>query len=195
MGTRANLLAGGGTLYIAPSGTALPELNDLDTGIVAPTSPWVATGFRVGPLDIEYTPEIEKIFVEEHLGAIKANLTAENAMLSTELGERDKTAYTQAISAVTASDVAAGANQTGQSKWAVGDGSLTEVSLLFVGRSPAGFSRAYYAPVAVADVKVKDTYAKKFNGMPVSWLVLADPAQTAGKRLLQAYDITAVPTS
>ncbi len=195
MGTRANLLAGGGALWIAPTGTALPEVADIDTGVIAPSSPWVQTGFRIGPVEIEYEPSIEDIFVEEHLAAIKANLTAEKAMISTQFGERDKTAYTQAISAITASAVAAGASQAGQDQFSVGDGALVEVSLLFVGRSPEGYSRAIHAHIAVANAKIKDSYGKKFAGLPAQWMLMADPGKTAGKRLFQYYDITAVPTS
>ena len=195
MGTRANLLAGGGTLYLAPTGTALPELNDLDSGIASPASPWSATGFRMAPLDIEYDPKIDEIFVEEHLAAIKGVLTQEAATLSTALAERDKTAMSQAISAITSSTVSAATDQTGQSKWSVGDGTLNEVSLLFVGKSPAGYSRVIYVPVALANGKVKDSYGKKQTGVPVAWMALADPSQTEGKRLFQVYDISAVPTA
>ena len=68
-------------------------------------------------------------------------------------------------------------------------------SLLFVGKSPAGYSRVIYVPVALANGKVKDSYGKKHTGVPVAWMALADPSQTEGKRLFQVYDISAVPTA
>ena len=195
MGTRANLLAGGGALWIAPTGTALPEVNNIDTGIITPTAPWVQTGFRIGPVEVGYEPSFEDVIVEEHLAAIKAILTAEKAMISTQFGERDKTAYDNAISALTASSVAAAADQAGQDLMSVGDGTLAEVSLLFIGTSPEGYSRAIHAHIAVPNAKIKDSYGKKFAGLPVEWMLLADPGKTAGKRLFQYYDITALPTS
>lgn len=195
MGTRANLMSGGGTLYVAPTGTALPEMDDIDPGLIVPSGSWSATGFRTEPVEIEYDPKMEEVVVEEHLAAVKLVLTAESAMLTTGLGERDMAAYQQAISAITATSVSAGADQTAQKQFSVGDGTLGEVSLLFIGKSPAGYSRAIYIPVAVANAKIKDSYGKKFAGLPASWFVLADPTQTAGKRLIQVFDITAVPTS
>lgn len=195
MGTRANLLAGGGMLYVAATGTALPESDNLDTGIVVPGEDWAPTGFRMGPLDVEYDPKIGEIFVEEHLAAVKAILEAEGAMLSTELAERDQSAMAMAISALTSGMTEAAANQTGKSSWAVGDGSLVELSLLFVGKSPAGFSRVIFVPLAVANAKVKDSYGKKHAGLNTQWMAMADPAQPVGTRLFQVFDITAVPTS
>lgn len=196
MGTLANLLAGPGMLYVAPVGESLPELNDIDSGIITPAGNWSALGYRTEPgLLMEYNPGLEKVMIEEATGPVKMNLHEEEVLLSSGLAERDMQAYKDAISALTTSQTAAGASQTAQDVFSLGGGTVREVQLLFIGKSPEGYSRAIVAWKAVAQGKISDKYSKKFAGINAQWMVLSDPSKSAGQQLLKVIDITAVPTS
>lgn len=194
MGTLTNLLAGTGTIYTAPTGEALPELDDVDSGLISPGGNWTATGFTQDGFTVEYTPTFEKVVVDQHKAAVDSILTAEAASAAFTLAETDAAALAAAFG-VAYTTTAAAANQTGQSELGVGDTTKVKKALLILGTSPAGYSRMIYCPKASPEAKVTIKLEKKHNGVAQQYELLTDPTQTAGKRLIQILDITAVPTS
>ena len=199
MGTKANLMAGTGLLYQAPTGEALPEINDLapPAVTVTPAGNWSVMGFTVDAHELIYEPEHEEIFVNEHQGPVKIVLVKEGAMFKAKFAENDLTAYVRAMSAGTLSTTAAGANQTAQDILKVGDGTLTEKALLYVGTSPESGSRLIHIPFAVATGGAILRHAKQHGDMnfDVEWTIECNPSCTAGQRMFLVYDITAAASS
>ena len=91
--------------------------------------------------------------------------------------------------------VAAGADQTAQDQLGIGDGSLTEISLLVLGSNPEGGSRVIHVPICIARPMLSLAHNKAHDAYDVEWVIQNDPSQTAGERMIKIYDITAVATS
>ena len=194
MGTTTNLLAGIGTIYTAPVGEALPADDDVDSGIITPGGNWTATGFTQDGCTVDYTPTYEDVIVDQHKAPVDSILTAEAGSIAFTLAESDASALAAAFG-VAYTTVAAAANQTGQSNLGVGDSTKVKKAILIIGTAPGGYSRWVYCPKAVPEAKVSIKLEKKHNGIAQQYKLLTDTSQSAGQRLFQVKDITAVPTS
>ena len=194
MGTTTNLLAGIGTIYTAPVGEALPADDDVDSGIITPGGNWTATGFTQDGCTVDYTPTYEDVIVDQHKAAVDSILTAEAGSIAFTLAESDASALAAAFG-VAYTTVAAAANQTGQSNLGVGDSTKVKKAILIIGTAPGGYSRWVYCPKAVPEAKVSIKLEKKHNGIAQQYKLLTDTSQSAGQRLFQVKDITAIPTS
>lgn len=197
MGTVLNLLSGTPTLYIASDGEALPELDDLTPPAKTITvgGSWSAVGFTLEDFEFTYEPTYEEIFVNEHQAPMQSVLVKEMLKLSLVLAEKDFTAWSQTMNAATLATVAAGADQTAQDTLVVGDGTSAIKALLLVGTSPESGSRVIHIPHAKQTGPSKLVMAKGHKGIGVEFTALTDTSQSAGARLFQAYDITAVASS
>ena len=198
MGSRTNIIAGAVRIYTAPTGEALPELDDEDDGDLTFAGNWVLAGFsNEEGIDVEYTPTIEYKRVAEHLGPLKGVIIEEELKFSFQVAERDIDAFVLAIGASSKTTTAAAADQSGQDILNLGDGSLTEIALALYGEnlSPEGYFRVWHAPLVVKSATVTNKDNKTFNDIPVEFTVLCDPTGTAGQRMVRVYDMTAVPTS
>ena len=198
MGTVANLLSGTPTIYRAPTGEALPELNDLTPPaltIGTPGGNWTAVGFTMEEHEFEYTPTTEAVRVNEHHGPVKMVLTDEDGMLRFKLAENDLTAWSQGMNASTLSTTTAAADQVGQDLLGAGDGSLTEYAYILVGTSPELGSRVIHIPKGVESGASTFTFSKSHNPADVEITIINDTTQTAGERLFKIYDVTAAATT
>lgn len=199
MPTKANLLAGTGTLYQAATGEALPQINDLTPPAVTITvaGNWSAQGFTVDKHELEYEPEYEEIVVNEHQGPVKIVLVKEGAIFKAKFSENDLTAYSRAVSAATLSTVSAGADQVAQDILSIGDGTSAEKALLYVSTSPEGGSRIIHIPFCVATGGFLLSHSKRHadTEFDVEWTILCNPSGTAGQRMFRVYDITAAASS
>lgn len=197
MGTKINLLAGVGTLYTAAQGEALPEVDNLAPPAitVTPGGNWTAIGYTIEDHDFDYEVEHELVQVNESNGAVKAILVKEGALVKFKFAERDLAALNLAMPAGTLTTIAAGADQTAQDNLGIGDGTLVEKSLLYLGRSPEGGSRLIHIPIAVASGGVMLGQRKGHKPYDVEYTVLSDMTQGAGYRLMTIYDITAAASS
>ncbi len=199
MATKANLLDGPGLLYIAPTGEALPELDDLTPPAitVTPAGNWTAEGFFLEGHELDIEVEWEQRFVDQHLGPIRQVAVREGGLFKVKFVEEDLTAYNVGLSSrTTLSTVAAGADQTAQDQLGFGDkASTTERSLLFVSTNPEAGSRLIHIPIAVATENLALVSKLAGEGFDIGFSILADPTKSAGERMLKFYDITAVASS
>jgi len=199
MASKTNLLYGPGVLYIAPTGEALTELDDLTPPAVTitPAGNWSAIGFTVENHRLLTEQEHEEAYVLEHLGPLIAVCTKERAVFLVKFAERDLTAFNQGLfSRSTLATTAAGANQTAQDKLGFGDkATTTQKSLLYLDTSPEGGSRVLHMYIAQAIQNQEIIYSLKHEGFDAAFLLLCDPTKSAGERIYKWYDITAVATS
>jgi len=200
MGTEANLLVNRGTLYVAPTGESLPEIDDIEPpGItVTPAGNWTAVGFtddenHIFNLEVEY----QVLYVSENLPPVKIVCIREGGTLSIKFIESDLTALNTALSSrTTLSTVSAGADQTAQDILKFGDkSSTTEKALLYVASNPEGGSRLIHMPYAVATGGLSIPMGKQVEGYDVEFTLRADTSASAGETLLVIYDITAQASS
>lgn len=185
-------------MYIAPTGEALPELNNLAPPAVTITTPagnWALSPFTVEDEDLDYTPEFEEVMVNQHNARVKTLLVKEGAVWKFKFSERDLAAYSKALAAGTLATVSAGADQTAQDTLGLGDGAAVEKSLLYIGLSPEGGSRIIYTPNVVATGSLNVGHRKGHKPFDVEYTLNCDPTRSAGERLLKIYDITAAASS
>lgn len=189
-GTVANILVGSVALRIAPSGTALPNL-DGSTPINWPAA-WTKVGYTEKGVDFAYTPSVKEMKVDEEIAGVLFVLDAEKADLSCDLSEGTLDNLNRAISASTLVKTAATSTQSAISTLYFGSGVLTEVMVGFEGFSPNGLSRVCVATRAVAQAAVKLAFKRADKVMtPVTFGLLADSTKPLGQRLVQIMDQTA----
>lgn len=195
MGSVTNILGAQATVYKAAYGEALPELNDLDTGLISPAGNWTQVGFTMDDCLWEHSPSQEWVKINESAGEVKGFNVGEAQRVAYTLAEADMTAVAHAITGASVSTTAAAADQTAQDIVTTGDLTLTEYALLIIGTSPEGYSRLVYVPKCVQSGTVTLIQKRGHSGIPVEWKVLADMTRSAGDRMVKLYDLTAVPTS
>jgi hypothetical protein len=83
MGNVANVIAGSAQLFIAPAGTALPTLSGSATDFNLFSDP----GFTDDGMELDYTPTMKDIMVDELSAPVKVLITAEKLIISVKLAE------------------------------------------------------------------------------------------------------------
>lgn len=197
--TKANLLAGTYTLYLAPVGEALPELDDLEPPAItigAPGGSWSEVGYTLQDQELKATIGKQAVRVNEHNPVLKRFPTEEDGSLKIVLAENDLTRYRYLNSGATLSTVAAGADQVAQDIVGFGDKvAAARWAGLFVGVTPEGGSRV----IAVWDMEQEGdavaVFSKEHKGWEVTFLMNVDEAQAVGDRLFKIIDITAAASS
>lgn len=195
MGSVTNILGAEATVYKAAYGEALPELDDIDTGLITPAGNWVQVGFTMDDCLMEYSPSFEWVKINESAGEVKGFLTAEAARIAYTLAEADMTALAHGITGASVSTTAADDDQTAQDTVGIGDLTRTEYTLMILGTSPEGYARLVYVPKCVQSGTVTLIQKRGHSGVPVEWKVLTDMTRSAGERMIKLYDMTAVPSN
>lgn len=196
--TAANLISGTPQVYIAATGEALPEIDDLDpsTLVISVAGNWTAIGGTIDDHILEYTPTFNPVSVNEHLNPVKYILAGEEGKFMVKFAEYDLTHVDYSMAASTLSTTSAGADQTGQDILKVGSGTAAETAVLVVGTSPEGGSRVLHIPKAIATGGLSIPWSKSdVSQWDVEWTIISDTTLTAGEDMLVVYDITAAATT
>jgi hypothetical protein len=178
-----NVIAGSGTLYIAPSGTAIPTLTSLPITWTGFSSP----GYTDDGVEFVYTPTFKDINVDEEMSPVQKLLTAEKLEINVKLAETTLVNLQRAIAGSTLvegggiSTLYVGSSATPQ-EWVLGfqgpaplaNGNKTRVLVVWRVMPTAAVTFKYQR-------KDKVIYNVKFEG-------LADSTQSAGQRLFKAID-------
>lgn len=128
------VLMGVGKLYVAPVGTAFPEVN------AAPGGSWTNLGYTVDGVTITKGQSIEEVSSDQETGPVKARRTEETLVVETKLLEATLENLGKLL-ALTVTDTAPGAGSIGTRKVGLYQGGLvTEYAFLFRGDSPYGAS-------------------------------------------------------
>lgn len=136
------ILSGAGTLYIAPSEEAAPEVD------AAPAGSWEEMGETDGGVKVKYSQEIEKQYTDQRAGAVKAIRKEESLVIETNLAQATLENLAQAMGGLTVTDTAAGAGTIGIREMGMSQGGeVSEFSMLFRADSPYGdYPAQYYVP-------------------------------------------------
>ena len=187
------LLIGAGTLYIAPSGTAKPDLED------APGVGWRALGETDGGVKIIKTRKRVKHSSDQRTGAIAASQEEEGATVETNLQDSTLENLADVLDGIV-TDVAPGSGSIGYRKVGMYSGpEVEEHALLFRGKSPYGANMPaqYYVPRGYMDDDVGREFKKGEKSLiPVKFEVLEDLDATDEKLrfgVFEAQDAAALP--
>lgn len=179
----ANVIAGSGQLFLAPSGTALPALTSLPVTWTNFTSP----GYTDDGVEFVYTPTFKDITVDEEMAPVQKLLTAEKLEINVKLAE---TTLQNLVKAIAGASLVEGAgistlylgSASSPSQWVLG----------FQGPAPLANGNAtriivVYRVIGTAAVTAK--YQRKDKVIyNVKFEALADSTQSAGQRLCKMID-------
>lgn len=153
--TPYDLLVGVGTLYIAPSGTAMPAVN------ATPSSTWRELGETDDGVKVSRTQNIEAFSSDQRTGKVKAVRTEEGLTIEANL---QKTTLENLADVLNSSvtTVAAGSGTIGTKTIGMHAGAtVSEFAFLFRAFSPYGnFPAQYYVPRGYFSGDVEMEYKK-----------------------------------
>ncbi len=183
------VIAAPGTVYLAPVGTAFP---DVDT---TPVAPWVKVGttgdrnYNEDGIKVRHSETVELWRSAGSTGARKAFRTAEALRVSLVLADLSLEEYAVALNHNTVTDTPAGAGTPGTKKVGLSRGlDVTQKALLLrINASPEGddWNMQYEIPVAVQVAEPEVVFIKGPNpaALALEWEALEDPlAATADER-------------
>lgn len=189
MGTAANVVVGSGIMYVAPIGTALPDVDGSVYPIVWGAG-WEQVGYTDDGVEITYSPTYKDIEVDEELSPVQVILVKESATIMAKLAEATILNMNRAISASLYSSSSAAANDIIRLDF--GSGVSEEVMVGFEGPAPGstGLTRVFIAYRAKSVASVGQKYSRQDKViLPLELRILADSTQDAGKRLGMMVDI------
>ena len=83
----ANVIAGSGALYLAPSGTALPSLVTMPTDSTWTAAGFIGSGYTDDGVQIVYTPQVKDIAVDEEMSPVQILLIGEKLEINLKFAE------------------------------------------------------------------------------------------------------------
>lgn len=173
------LLTNVGRLYIAPVGTAFPDLTE------TPASPWRDLGDTQDGLDLNSDDKVELVRTDQRTGPVKATRVDETVVVKTKLAEATLENLADALGA-TVTDTVAGVGTIGTREVQLHRGAtVQEFAFLFRADSPYGpYPGQYELPRAYCDEVGAIKYDKGKNvAIPVTFKCLEDlGAATEGER-------------
>ena len=197
--TAANILAGFPGIYLAPTGEALTEIDDLTPPAVTitPAGNWVILGGTWEEYELTLEPAFLFDRINETNGPINAHLDQEEGSLKLKIAERDFTHLNiMSSSYSTLATVASGADQVAQDTLTTGSKAVTtQTAILILATSPEAGSRVIHVPFSLVTSPLVMPFSKKNEPMEVVWTFLSNPAGTAGARMTSWTDITGVAAS
>ncbi len=186
-----NVLTGVGRMYIAPVGTAFPNVND------NPSNTWVDLGDTQDGVDVDLNDKIELTHTDQRTGPVKPTRTEETAKIKTKLAEATLENLANALG-VSVTNTDPGSGTIGKREIPLYRGAVvTEYALLFRGGSPYGpYNAQYQVPRAYFTLDALKYEKGKNLALPISIEMLEDlNAATASERFgkLVAQSAAALP--
>lgn len=184
-----NVLVGSGLLYVAPIGTALPDLTE--TPVTWPVG-WVEVGYTEDGVEIQHAPTFKDIEVDEEMDPVKTVLTGNKMTVAAKLAEATLENMKYAIPGSTITTVAAGVSNVGSKTLKFGSPATVPEALVgFQGTSPEGFERVFIMYRGQQVGTMASSYKKADKVLvPVEFRGLADSSKPKGERLGFITDIT-----
>ena len=188
----ANVIAGAGALYLAPSGTAAPSLATMPTDSSWTAAGFVGSGYTDDGVQFTYTPQVKDIEVDEEMSPVQILLIGEKLEISLKFAE---VTLNNLLRAIAGSSLVEG---SGISTLYLGtplQSAVQQYVLGFMGPAPGlepnaiNTGRVILVHRVVAIAAVTEHYQRKdkrvFN---VKFQAIADSTQQQGQRLAQIID-------
>jgi hypothetical protein len=186
------ILTGVGELYLAPAGTAFPDVN------ATPGASWIDLGNTQDGVTVTADQDITEIRVDQETGPVKATRAEENLVIGTKLAAAtlENLAYVLGNSVI---DTPPGVGTIGTREVGMYRGQVVKTyALLFRGVSAYGdYPAQYEVPLGYFGGASESEYTKDGNaGIPVEFHALVDPnAATDAEKfgVLVMQDAAALP--
>lgn len=195
---RTALFAGPAVVYLAPTGEALPEINDLTPPAISGVSPggnWTKIDHVMDAVQLSFSREFQEVDTFEALGSQKLHATKESASIALKVGDRTFDNVDDYVPGVSLETVAAAADQVAQTIASFGGAGVTEMALLAIISNENSGDRIVHVPICVSVGEASEVMSREHNGMDIELKVLADPTATAGQEMFRIYSITAAATT
>ena len=188
------IIAGPYTLWLAPVGTAIPQVN------VAPPIAWVRVGtggdvnYDEDGVTVSHVAKKELVRSAGRTGAVKAFITEEDLMISLKLMDISLEQYATALNKLAPTTVAAGVGTPGTKRIGLSQGAVpTEYAMLCRGASPYGanFTAQYEVPRCFQSGDAKPVFKKgkpatlELEFMALEDLSVASPLERFGRLISQ----------
>lgn len=192
------IFAGPATVWVAPVGEALPEVDDLAPPAVTitPAGNWTEVEFVAESVGISATAEFQFVRVAASDLPVKSFKQTEELEVTFQSQDLGVDALAQFHSVMTlGTPISAAADQTAQSIVGIGDGANKEFTMLIILTNQDTADRIIhlYKVQCSSDLEMK--YGKEHESWDVGFTVLADLTKSSGETAGKIYDITAVATS
>jgi len=181
------IIAGPATVYIAPTGTAFPDVNAL------PGAAWVNLGDTEGGVAVIAGQTVKELTVDQSMLPVKVIRTAASMRVEFSLAEitLENFAYALGLSVV---DVAPGVGTIGtRSVTLSASGSLARRALLVRGPSPYGdWTAQFELPNVGQTGEINLRYVKDDKAVIATvWMVMEDPDNANQFGVVRAQDAAA----
>ncbi|MBT3390345.1 MAG: hypothetical protein HN413_08025 [Chloroflexi bacterium] len=189
------ILSGVGVLYVATAETAKPSFDS------APGVAWTEISETDGGVKVISSQEIEKLYADQHTGALKAIRKEESLKIETNIIRSTLEILAKILGGVTVTDTAAGASTIGYRTLGFHRGnSVTEFAMLFRGTAQsaygASYSAQFYIPRGFFNGEMGLEFKKDGKVMvPVQFEALMDLDEATSEYKFGQYDMQdAAPT-
>jgi len=186
MKQKGSIIAGAGTLYISDVGEPLPDF-DIDGTWPTDSTGYMDIGFSEG-ITLEYEPEWKETMADTFMAPVAMHLIKESAKITANLHQKDFDTLHAIISASTLTNVAPD-TVPGMEVLSIGNGTIVEKQLVFVGKSPEGFSRAWVMYRGVSTGAFTHEGTNEPATIEVEFTALEDPTKPMGARLVSWFSV------
>ena len=183
------ILSGVGVLYVADGETAKPEME------ADPPAAWTEISETDGGVKVISSQELEKLFADQHTGALKAIRKEEGLRIETNIIRNTLEILAKVLGGQTVTDTAPGASSVGFRTVGFHRGqSVTEFAMLFRGSAQSAYGATYaaqfYIPRGYFDGEVGLEFKKDGKVLvPVQFEALLDLDEATSEYKFGQYDM------
>jgi len=183
------ILFGVGVLYVATAETAKPAMDS------APDGSWTEISETEGGVKVVSGQEIQKLFADQHTGAVKVIRSEESLKIETNIVRSTLEILAKVLGGVTVTDTAEGTSTMGFRTLGFHRGqSVTEFAMLFRGSAQsaygASYAAQYYIPRGFFAGEVGMEFKKDDKVLiPVQFEALLDLDESTSEYKFGQYDM------
>lgn len=179
------ILTGVGELYLAPVGTAKPDLEDV------PGAAWTALGYTDGGVTLNLEQKIDEHRVDQETGAVEASRSEESLKIETSLAEVTLENLGRVLGRTVAVTAAASGVIGKRSVGLYRGAAVQKYALLYRGSSAYGaFPAQYYVPVCYFGGNIKQEYKKDGKVLiPCEFNALVNPNASSEAEKFGVYEM------
>jgi len=188
----SNVIAGAGFMYLAPAGTAIPDLSTMPTDSTLQSAGFVPSGYTDDGVQFTYTPQTKDIDVDEEMSPVQILLIGEKLEINLKFAE---VTLNNLLRAIAGSSLVEGAGISTLYLGSPAQSSVQEYVAIFMGPAPGTEANAGTTGRVIAVYRIKSTGAVTHHAQrkdkvvyAVKFTALADSTKSAGQRLAKIID-------
>lgn len=183
----SNVIAGSGYFYLAPAGTAVPDLSTMPTDASLQSAGFIPSGYTDDGIQTTYTPQTKDIDVDEEMSAVQILLIGEKLEISLKMAE---VTLNNLLRAIAGSSLVTGSNISTLYLGSPAQSAVQEYVGIFMGPAPGTEANAGSTGRVIVAYRIKATapvthHAQRKDKVTysVKFTALADSTKSQGQRL------------